>query len=267
MQHIVEPISIAYEEEALLAKATALAKQLNLPINNHAPKKLLVTSEKLCLKFDGIKPLFPDFSPSAWKKRHQAGKNQGLVRACKPKENVSIIDATAGWGRDASILASFGARVTMLERNPIMAALLKDALYRYETNLKLAELPVSSDCNSTTSPPSNLNHLKLNFYPLDALDFLKMLHPLQYPDVIYIDPMHPQRQKTALVKKNMQVLQQVILEEDRKIDDVLTLLKLAITLAQKRVVVKWPSNQAPIIPSQGNILEKTIRFDIYTSIS
>jgi 16S rRNA (guanine1516-N2)-methyltransferase len=191
------------------------------------------------LKFDDFSPLYADFSTKTWQKRRDAGKKQGLVRACKPGPAVQIIDTTAGWGRDAAVLASFGAKVLMLERNPVMARLLADALERQDEHSKEV--------------------LKLQLCHLDAFDYLQSLPHTNYPDVIYLDPMHPERQKSALAKKEIQVLQQLIGRDE----DALPLLKLAKTKALKRVVVKWPQYVTPLLTPTTSILGKTVRFDIY----
>jgi len=82
-----------------------------------------------------------------------------------------------------------------------------------------------------------------------------------YPDVIYIDPMHPNRQKAALVKKDLQVLQQLIGADE----DVLALIHLATTRALQKVVVKWPQQLPALLKPCTSITGKTVRFDIYTS--
>jgi 16S rRNA (guanine1516-N2)-methyltransferase len=123
---------VGYEHEHLREKAQVLADQLHFALIKDAPSCLLVTEDKLSLKLPGFSPIFAEFSSEIWSKRKSEGKKQGLVRACRPCSNLKIIDATAGWGRDAAVLASFGAEVLMLERHPVMAALLSDALSRRE---------------------------------------------------------------------------------------------------------------------------------------
>ncbi|WP_019216323.1 class I SAM-dependent methyltransferase [Legionella tunisiensis] len=237
-----DQLAIGYENETLREQAQQLAVQLGFEINNQATKQLLVTSERLVLKIPTFSPLYADFTTSTWQKRRDAGKKQGLVRACKPGPGMRIIDVTAGWGRDAAVLASFGAQVLMIERQQVMAVLLADALMRRDEHSK--EL------------------LKLTVKNCDALHYLQVLPLSAYPEVIYMDPMHPQRQKTALVKKDMQALQQLIGADD----DALALLELAKTRALKRVVVKWPQHLPALLPPTSSIAGKTVRFDIYTSI-
>ena len=198
---------------------------------------LCVTADKLVLHTEGFSPLFVDFNSTTVQKRRDEGKKQGLVRACKPKPGLRIIDATAGWGRDAAVLASFGAEILMLERQPMMAALLADGVSR---------LPLDSP-------------LMLSLLHIDAKQYLQALPVTDYPDVIYIDPMHPTRQKSALVKKDMQVLQRLIGSDD----DVNALIQLAITRTRQRVVVKWPQRLPAVLPPDACIAGKTVRFDIY----
>ena len=189
----------------------------------------------LALSLEVLSPLFVDFGSLVVKRRTQAGKKQGLLRACQPAPQVRIIDATAGWGRDAALLASFGAEVLMLERHPTMAALLADGLRR---------------------KPSSLT---LSLEPIDALPYLTALQPADYPDVIYIDPMHPTRQKSALVKKDMQVLQQLIGADN----DALSLIARACERVKRRVVVKWPQRLPPLLKPSRCVAGKTVRFDVY----
>ncbi|MDP3268120.1 MAG: class I SAM-dependent methyltransferase [Legionella sp.] len=234
--------TVGYESDELREKAQLLAEQLNFRLEKNAPGCLFVANDKLTLKLPNFSPLFADFNPETLKKRKEEGKKQGLIRACKPKPGLKIIDATAGWGRDAAVLASFGADVLMIERHPVIAALLADAL---QVRIKANELP-----------------LQLSLHHGDALTFLEGLEPNHYPDVIYIDPMHPERTKSALVKKDLQVLQQMIGEDL----DALKLIELAITRVKQKVVVKWPQKIKPLLPTGAFIDGKTVRFDLYPAV-
>ena len=229
--------AVGFDTDALYERAIEVARLLNLVVDNQTLPRLSVTADKLVLLIESFAPLFVDFSPSIWQKRRDAGKQQGLVRACKPKKGLRILDATAGWGRDAVILASFGAEVLMLERQPVMAALLADGL-------------------GSIPPHSPLTMALLN---RDAKDYLQHLMPVDYPDVIYIDPMHPMRQKSALVKKDLQALQYLI-GSDIDAED---LIQIALTRARLRVVVKWPQRLAPLLKPSLSIDGKTVRFDVY----
>lgn len=230
---------VGFEAEELLDKAQALAIRLGFSLDKEASLCLFLARDKLALKIPNFSLISADFSDSAWSKRKAEGKKQGLIRACKPKSSLKIIDTTAGWGRDAVLLASFGAEVLMLERNPVMAALLEDALQRI--------------------PSESKQKLALSLKHTQACSFLKALNDEEYPDVIYIDPMHPERHKSALVKKDLQALQQLLGADE----DALELIRCAITRVKQRVVVKWPQKTKPLLPPDASIEGKTVRFDIY----
>lgn len=232
---------IGYEHDNLYTKAKAIAEQLNFTLDKEASSCLFVGEDKVLLKILGFSPIYAEFSKAFWQKRCSEGKKQGLVRACKPHKGLKVIDATAGWGRDSAILAGFGAEVLMIERHPVMAILLEDALLRRK----------EIDCQQ----------MCLSLYSGNAFTFLSLLEKQDYPDIIYIDPMHPQRIKSALVKKEMQVLHHMIGEDV----DALELVQLAKTKVKQRVIVKWPQKQKPLLPADLSIEGKTVRFDIYFS--
>jgi len=85
----------------------------------------------------------------------------------------------------------------------------------------------------------------------------------QQPDVIYLDPMYPHREKSAAVKKEMRVFQSLV-GEDLDADN---LLEPALALAKYRVVVKRPSYAPPLNnkkPSTSIKMKKN-RFDVYVN--
>ncbi len=229
--------TIGFDNPELYEKALVIANQFNFNIDNQVLPRLSLTQDKLVLLTNDFLPLFVDFNNQSLQKRLQAGKKQGLIRACKPAKGIKILDVTAGWGRDAALLASYGADVLMLERQPMMVALLADALGRIHSNVG-----------------SNLSLLHI-----DAKHYLQSLSEENYPDVIYIDPMHPVRLKSALVKKDMQVLQQLIGADD----DVFALTELALLRVRDRVVVKWPQRLTALKEPHSSIPGTTVRFDIY----
>lgn len=236
---MLEQISIGYESEDQLPRAQQLSQQLELPINNQGAIRLMVMANQLALKVEPFQLITIDFNAETWQPRRDAGKQQALIRACKPREGMLIIDATAGWGRDAAVLASFGARVEMLERHPLMAVLLADALDRQDLHSRA--------------------QLKLKLLQVEAINYLTLLPETHYPDLIYLDPMHPARQKSALVKKEFQILQQLI-GPDPDVDD---LLAIARQRVKQAVVMKWPIHAAPIAKPTRTVKGKTVRFDIF----
>jgi 16S rRNA (guanine1516-N2)-methyltransferase len=231
---MISPFPIAYSEEGLADNVSLIAQQYGFQCNQQALPRLQLTPNGLYLLVAGFSPLQVDFSAAGH--GPQLGKTHALIRACKPTPGLRILDVTGGWGRDAALLAHAGAHVLLIERQAVMAALLADGLARLrETSLHLS-----------------LVHA-------DARLYLQHLAPEEYPDVIYIDPMHPIRQKSALVKKDMQALQQLFGADD----DAQVLIQLALTRARKKVVVKWPQRLPPLIKPHHQISGKTVRFDIY----
>lgn len=195
-------------------------------------------------------PLSVDFDAAAQLyRREQAGIKQDIAKAvgCKPDYRPRILDATAGLATDASILAYLGCQVDLLEQSEVVYALLSDGLQR----------ALQSENVATQEVVKNLLLLPRQ----SAQDFL-VLKSHDY-DVVYLDPMFPERQKSAKVKKAMQYLHDVAgiasLEQERQ------LLELALVNATKRVVVKRP-RLAPFLADKKpsyQLTGKTIRYDVY----
>ena len=167
-----------------------------------------------------------------------------LVRAARVKgvADPVAIDATAGLGEDALLLAVAGFRVRLYERNPTIAALLEDALERAESIPELADAIGRMQLEKTDSEPA-----------LRQLGF--------QPDVVLLDPMFPSRQKSAAVKKKLQLLQQL----EEPCDDEAALLDAAFAAHPRKVVVKrpvkgpWLAERKPAHSLSG----KAVRFDCY----
>ena len=149
------------------------------------------------------------------RKKHASLNNEAIARAVglKTNKNLNIIDATAGLGKDAFILASLGANITLLERSSIIAALLEDALTRAK------------------------DKVNMTLVKEDAITFLNNCSLKNQPDVIYLDPMFPPKIKSALVKKDIKMLQ-TLLGTDQDEDK---LLIAALDCAKSRVVLKRPN--------------------------
>lgn len=189
-----------------------------------------------------------DFCGGAYdhRRKYGGGKTQAVVRAMGYKKRVeapSIVDATAGFGRDAFVFASLGCRVHMIERSPTIAALLADGLRRAYADETIGEW--ARELISFTEGDSLLS--------LQCLPFV--------PDVIYLDPMYPDRKKASNAKKEMQLIKMIV-GDDPDADE---LLPMALSLAQNRVVVKRPINAAPLNDKKADGVIKTTkhRFDLY----
>lgn len=177
--------------------------------------------------------------------RHASKHREALALAVgiKGLTGTTVLDATAGLGRDALILASIGGKVRMLERNPVVAALLVDGLRRaHKANIYRDWIDE-----------------RLNF--LGTFSLTDTHACLEAHDVVYLDPMFPSRDKSAMVKKEMQILQRLVGTDDSANQ----LLSAALSLAVKRVVVKRPIHAPYLMNSKPNstIWMKKIRFDLY----
>lgn len=190
-----------------------------------------------------------DFVAGRLAYRRLHGGSEAVVRAVgvKPGQPLSVVDGTAGLGRDAFILAAHGARVTMVERQPLLAALLDDGLRRAQADADTVAVAE-----------------RLTLIHAATLATLEGWGGEQ-PAVVYLDPMFPHRRKSALVKQDMQWLQQVVGGDD----DADLLLLPARRLARQRVVVKRPEGAPPLagVNPSGAVTTRGHRFDIYAPVS
>lgn len=191
-----------------------------------------------------LKPFVIDFTEGSWlyRLKHASLRKEAIARAMgiHPDKHPELIDATAGLGRDSFLLASLGFHVTLLERSPIVHALLADALNRARLNVKLAPMVD-----------------RMQLHCVDACDFLAR----QQCDIVYLDPMFPARAKSAQVKKEMVILQNLL----GKAADTEALFAAALTCATRRIVVKRPrlaTGLTDLEPS-FSLTGKSSRFDVY----
>ena len=176
--------------------------------------------------------------------KYGKGRGQNLAKAVGMKfnKNRNIIDATAGLGYDSFILASIGAKVTLIERSQKMHELLQNGIDEGKSFGGEIE--------------KIINRMELLFG--DSKDIL----PKLTPEVIMIDTMYKDRKKTALVKNNMRLVRDIVGPDSDYID----LLKIALNCATNRVVLKQPRYAEPIKEIRKcshQILGKTIRYDIF----
>lgn len=258
-----EPIAaLLRPPPALLDAGLQWAKRLHLPLvesNGTAPYSLLVqllpdhngSDYRLAVQINTPNPPGPvsvDFAGGALghRRRFGGGRGQPLARAVGLKHGATpqVVDVTAGLGRDAFVLAHLGCSVRMVERVPLVAALLEDALARAAADPDLAAV---------------IGRMQL--FGADSIRWLADLNTDAYPDVIYLDPMYPQRRKQALVKKEMQLFH-ILVGADQ---DAPALLARALTRVRKRVVVKRPRGAPPLEgpPPTFAIHGPNTRYDVY----
>lgn len=182
--------------------------------------------------------------PVAHRLRFGGGRGQDLAKAMglRGGKTPTIIDATAGLGRDAFLLASLGAEVTLIERSDKMHALLEQGMQR--AAVEGGQLREIID--------------RMTLLKGDAKDLLPDLSG----ESILIDPMHPPRKSSALVKQELRQVREIVGSDE----DAADLVRVALANATKRVVLKWPAKADPIEgirPCTHQILGKSTRYDVF----
>ena len=251
-------VECATQDELLRHRAADLASELALPFRQDGHADSSNCSFALCLgekgielrdsAADGDRPLRVDFvtGSTAFRKRSANQRHQLIARAIGlQKGTCTLFDATAGLGRDAFLFACLGCRVTAVERSPILWALLRDGLAR--------------------AAKSNMTGLRaivdrITLLHGDSCDVLHDLPQEARPDVLYIDPMYPSSQKTALAKKEMRVCRRLVGDDE----DASALLAVARKIAICRVVVKRHRHAPPLAPDASVTYKgTTVRYDAY----
>lgn len=227
--------SVSYTTQNCYSQAHFLAKEFNVPLGEADDMRLprLEVSPAglaLCVQ-DGV-PMRIDFKALLNLQLPNEGMIHPLLRASGAKRGMRIIDATAGWGQDSVIFASSEAEVLMLESDPVLAVLLEDGLQR----LKKEKL------------------LSLALHAFDARSFLEALTPADYPDIIYMDPLH-----LTPIKKNVLGLKNFLVPDENP----LSLLEIARARVKSRVIVKWPTRVQPLLKPTYALAGNAVRFDSY----
>ncbi|MGN0361643.1 MAG: class I SAM-dependent methyltransferase [Bilifractor sp.] len=201
---------------------------------------------------DGSIGIRGDFSEMLPRLRHNNLTHELLVKAARIRDLEEgripvVMDATAGMGQDALLLAAAGFQVELYEQDPVIAALLADTLER------AAEDPALSEITG-----------RMHLHEEDSISAMRALYDASEvirPDVIYLDPMFPDRQKNALVKKKFQLLHQ--LETPCRNEE--ELLRAAVEAHPFKVVVKRPRKGPDLAGMKPgySIPGKAIRYDCF----
>ena len=252
-------LAMAYTGSDLSARA--LAHQLQLPLYRLTKALKFATQyDYLLIEQNGSlsiaktgkgapNPVAVDFASGAVDHRRKfgGGKGQDIAKAVglNKRSDLSVLDATAGLGRDAFVLASLGCQVVLHERVEFVRALLKDGLYRAELAQDIRDIVARMRLSDGT------------LFDYDAAEIA---------DVVYLDPMFPHNDKSsAAVKKEMSFFRDLVGFDD----DADALLPQALELARYRVVVKRPKG-APYLAALEPTYRldgKSGRFDVYVKRS
>lgn len=185
-----------------------------------------------------------DFARMLPRLRPDRLRSELLVRAARLKGfegTPRAVDATAGLGEDALLLAAAGFDVTLCERDPVIAALLADTLAR------AAQVPQIADAVA-----------RMRLVEGDAVDVLKSLG--QPPDLVFLDPMFPERRHSAATRKKLQLFQRL----ERPCEDEEALVQAAIDAGPRKVVVKRPLKGPYLggVKPSHSLAGKVVRYDV-----
>ena len=226
----------------------ALAEKLGAPLVSSAAEAgraalfLEYTAAGLTLS-DGKLSLTADFADSLARLRKNNLGGELLVRAAKGRDTLAaptLLDATAGLGEDALLLAAAGFSVSMYEADPMIAALLADAMRRAREDPALREI--------------------VGRMSLTVGDSIAAMRALETPpDVVYLDPMFPRRQKSGAIKKKFQLLQ----KRQPPCTDGEELLAAALALGARKTVIKRPKGAPPLGGRRPSytLMGASIRYD------
>lgn len=241
-------------EDAAAGAANALAARLGVPRvapGTHDVDVLIaVTPERIEARQPGsrVGPVFAEFTRGAFgHRRAMPLRQEALVRAVGFRGSpLEVVDATAGLGRDAMVLAVAGCRVVAVERHPVTHALLADGLARAERDPELG----------------GVIRERLTLVHADAAAYLASRETP--PNVVYLDPMFPERTGSAVAKKELRLLG--LLAADA--EDADALLAAALASGAGRIVVKRPRLAPPLQapdapPVTMRLLGRSSRFDVY----
>ncbi|WP_234346323.1 class I SAM-dependent methyltransferase [Collinsella provencensis] len=239
---------VSYTTPALSEAAQRLAMRLGvpaLPADEVATSQLSLRmgEDGLALSCDGME-LMPDFAEMKPRLKQGALQRELLVKAARIKgvDAPTAVDATAGLGEDSLLLAAAGFEVTLCEADPVIAALLRDALQRAGDDPMLEAIVA-----------------RMHVVEGDSKD---VLHGVETPpDLVYLDPMFPKRSKTAAVKKKFQLIHHLERPCDPQEEELL--LQAALAAHPRKVVIKRPVKGAYLagIKPSHSIAGKAVRYD------
>ena len=236
------PLTVCMLKDGDLNAAKALSGKLSLPLSDTPGDGLNVVFDSNGVSLSGYGLTYKgDFTDMLHRITNGRLHHEMISHIAKTKkENPKAIDATAGMGEDSLILAACGYEVTMFEQNPVIAALLRDALRRAKKHPELCDI--------------------VDRMTLIEGNSIELMPKLTFsPDIIYLDPMFPKRQKSGLINKKLQLIQKL----EQPCFEGEALLNAAISLNPEKIIIKRPlkgENLAGKTPSY-TIKGKAIRYD------
>ena len=253
-QQYSEKLAVLYEGQGDILPFQHLAERLSVPLRSSAEdgfdkqELFFLSWREGCLKLldkELLKKggLAVDIEPRSGEQRSWPAPKQGALAQALGRKTRTVVDATTGWGQDSLHIFRMGYELVCMERSPVMAELLIDAFNR------LAEQDWMQKLN--LQPPRLLEG--------NAIELLTTLE--NQADCIYLDPMFPpKRKKSALARKSMRVLHDLLGDDQDKEQ----LFAAALTAAGKRIVVKSPGYAEPLGGKPNESFQgKLLRYDVY----
>jgi 16S rRNA (guanine1516-N2)-methyltransferase len=239
-----QPLTVTFDAGSEV-QAENLARELALPLRRDGEGlevvcALHVTGAGLELRGPG-RTRGVGFDAAEFRRRLNQARGLAVVRATGARAGLEVLDAMAGFGLDGLTLAAQGSDVTMVESNAVMAALLKDVCRRARDIVDVSA--------------------RVTVVQADAG---QMLSSGAVWDVVYLDPMFPERNKQALPKLRMQLLRAVA-DPAPSETTLHELMQAALVCARERVVVKRRRTDAPVVGAAADwsITTRSVRFDVY----
>lgn len=222
--------------------AAALAKRVGAPLADKPGDELTLMIDGSGVTLTGYGLSYRgDFEQMLHRISDGRLQHEMLVHAAKTTdEHPTAVDATAGMGEDSFLLAACGYEVTLFEQNPVVAALLKDALRRAKKHPDLKAIAE-----------------RMHLIEGDSIEGMPQLP--KEPDLIYLDPMFPARQKSGLIGKKLQLIQKL----EQPCFAEAELLEAAIRTNPKKIIIKRPLKGAVLAGREPgySIKGKAIRYD------
>lgn len=241
---MTDKIVICVENGADREAAESLAKKIYAPLLEEPGEQLTVHFQKTGISLSGFGLSYRgDFEGMLRRVTNGRLQHEMLVRAAKTTGQPGrAVDATAGMGEDSFLLAAYGYEVTLYEQNPVIAALLGDAMRRAKKQEQLRKIVE-----------------RMKFVEGDSIEQLSKGR--EEAELVYLDPMFPARQKSGLINKKLQLIQKLeapCAEEE-------TLFDAALHAATSKIVVKRPLKSAYLAGKKPNYVlnGKAIRYDCY----
>lgn len=244
-------LAVLYEGQGDIQSYQQLAERMQIPLyqslNDEISEGVFLSWREGCLSIIDSNNRKSSFSVEI---EHRPGEQlswpiakTGAFAQALGKKTKTVVDATTGWGQDSLAMFRMGYDVLSIERSPVMAELLTDGFKRLQQLAWVRQLNLATP------------QLRLG----NAIDILGKLE--FEPDCIYLDPMFPpKRKKSALAKKSIMVLRDLVGDDIDKE----ALFEAALRAAGKRVVVKSPDYAEPLGGKPNESFKgKLLRYDVY----